>query len=156
MEAGPEEPASTHLEKTGTALPRLCIAKLEIPARACVLIALDLFQHCRNLGTVCRNKCPWPFYLQFSLQGGGNLSTLGIPHILPLLPVFFCDSWAVGFPPELPCVSSCSRCAGSFVRGKSTQFLDISHLFTKLCTHRGMLSWGAINPQCRGGSQWWD
>lgn len=78
MEAGPEEPASTHLEKTGTALLPLCIAKLEIPARACVLIALDLFQHCSNLGTVCRNKCPRPLYLQlFSLQGGGNLSTSG-------------------------------------------------------------------------------
>lgn len=112
MEAGPEEPASTHLEKTGTALPPLCIAKLEIPARACVLIALDLFQHCSNLGTVCRNKCPRPLYLQlFSLQGGGNLSTSG-SRTFYLLPVFFCDSWAVGFPPELPCVSSCSRCAG--------------------------------------------
>lgn len=78
MESGPEEPASTHLEKTGTALPPLCIAKLEMPARACVLIALDLFQHCSSLGTVCRNKCPRPFYLQFSsLQGGGNLATLG-------------------------------------------------------------------------------
>ena len=147
MEAGPKSQPSHTWRRLGLPfLPPLCIAKSEIPAGACVIIALDPFQHCSSLGTVCRNKCPRPLYLQFSsLRGGGNLWTLGSRtfYLFYLFSPVVLGRLAVGFPPARPCVSSCSRCVASSVRGKSTRFLDISHLFTKLCTHRGVLSWGA-------------
>lgn len=118
-----------------------------------MIIALDLVQHCSTLTLCVETQCPRPLYLQLS-----SLSDRAAAYILSLS-FLFLRFRVVTSPPGLLCFSSCSSCVAPSIRGERTQFLDISHLFTKHCTHKSVLSQGTTNPPYRWGdtaSHWWD